>query len=225
MTNLVTALRDGDRLFREASPTTYDGTLAKAADEIERLTQELAGAKILMKAALDAKNLVAEDLDRLRVGIQKHIDGGEPYDCCDVQEMRDLLNSEERDTCPKCGFEIRDHEAGELARCRTSEPEADVAPEPPKRLYSPGSGLSVRSYDQQSAEWYCLCGEPLPSADAACPKGCSRSARQVGSWVTPQQFAAEVAKRFACGTQIEQAVVDTFEHFGNRSQLKSRTEP
>ena len=37
--------------------------------------------------------------------------------------------------------------------------------------------------------------------------------RQSGSWVTPRQFAAEAAKRFARGTQIEQAIIQTFEHF------------
>lgn len=35
-----------------------------------------------------------------------------------------------RDSCPKCGFDVRDHEAGELARCGVTV-EADARPEPP----------------------------------------------------------------------------------------------
>lgn len=53
----------------------------------------------------------------------------------------------------------------------------------------------------------------------ACPV--CNSPKPRGSWVTPQQFAAEAAKRFACGTPIEQAIVDTFEHFGSTVKATS----
>jgi hypothetical protein len=34
----------------------------------------------------------ADEIERLRTGIQKHIDSYQAYDYCDVQEMRDLLS-------------------------------------------------------------------------------------------------------------------------------------
>lgn len=65
LTNLVADLREGDKQLRQAAPGTYDGTLAKAADEIERLRaalEKIALADVEDPQALQLQHLASKAL-------------------------------------------------------------------------------------------------------------------------------------------------------------------
>ncbi len=70
-------------------------------------------------------------------------------------------------TCPRCGWYLETPALKSINALPLIPAQGDAAARAGAESTAEGS---TRHFDQQSAEWHCLCGEPLPTADADCPK-------------------------------------------------------
>lgn len=68
-----------------------DPSLTNERTEVERPRDTVRQLHAAVKTAQELAATRFQEIERLRAGIQKHIDGYQAYDYCDVQEMRDLL--------------------------------------------------------------------------------------------------------------------------------------